>query len=115
MIGGVHIDQVGIQTVFERLDDTFGFVLTHQAVVHVHAYQLLADGLDQQSGYNGRIHAAGKGQQDLLVAHLSADLSHLLLDESVGQLQRCNTLHGIGTDIVCHMKSSIQLSKQQHS
>ena len=50
-----------------------------------------------------------------LDANLSADLSHLLLDESDRQFEVGDALHGIGTDIACHIKSSIQLSKQQHS
>ena len=40
----VHIDQVGVELVLEHLHHALGLVLSHQAVVHVHANQLIADG-----------------------------------------------------------------------
>ena len=45
------------------------------------AGQLLADGLDEQSGHDGGIHTAGQSQKDLLVTHLLADQLHLVGDE----------------------------------
>ena len=45
------------------------------------AGQLLADGLDEQRRHHRGVHAAGEGQQDLLVPHLPADELHLIGDE----------------------------------
>ena len=102
MIGGIDVNQVGIQAVPEHLDDTLGLVLTHEAVVDVDADELLADGLDQQSGNDGRIDTAGQGQQHLLVADLLADSLDLLVDEGIGQLKIGDAGHGFGSDIGIH-------------
>ena len=99
MIGGVHIDQVGVKTFLEHLDDALGLVLAHEAVVDMHADQLLADGLDQQRRDDGAVHAAGESQQHLLVANLRTDGGNLLVDERIGQFRRGDARHGFGTDI----------------
>ncbi len=52
-VGGVYIDQVSLQLLAEDADDLFGLALAQQAVVDVNAYQLLADGLDQQGCDDG--------------------------------------------------------------
>lgn len=44
-VGGVNVNQVGIHLIFEDVDDLLALALAHQAVVHVHADELLADGL----------------------------------------------------------------------
>ena len=49
--------------------DFFAFVLTEHAVVHEDAVQLLADGLVEQHSHHGGVHAAGKGADDVAVAH----------------------------------------------
>ena len=92
-VGGVDVDQVGVELVLEDLDDLLGFALAHQAVVHVHADELLADGLDQQRGNDGRVDAAGKGQQHLAVAHLLPDGLDRFVDEGVGQFGRGDAHH----------------------
>ena len=43
--------------------------------------QLLANGLDEQSGHDRGVHAAGQRQKHLLVAHLLADQLHLVGDK----------------------------------
>ena len=43
-------------------------------MVHEHAGELAADGLRQQGGAHGGVHAAAEGQQDLAVSHLLPDL-----------------------------------------
>ena len=102
MIGGIHVDQIGIQAVLEHLDDTFGFVLTHQTMVDMDTDQLLADCLDQQGGNHTGVNAAGQGQQDLLIANLGANLGDLLVDESLSKLRSGDACHGFGTYIIRH-------------
>ena len=102
MVGGIDIDQIGVQAVLKHLDDTLGLVLAHEAMVDVDADELLADGLDQQSGNDGRVDTAGEGQQDLLVADLLTDQLDLLLDEGIGQLKIGDAGHGFGSDIGTH-------------
>ena len=99
MVGSVNIDQVGIQTILEHLDDTLGLVLTHETVVDMDADQLLTDGFDQQSGNDRRVNTAGKSQQNLLVANLLTDQLDLLIDKGICQLEIGDTSHRLGTDI----------------
>ena len=51
----------------------------------MHANELLTDGLNKKCRDDGAVDAAGKGQQDLLVAHLLADSVNLLDDEGLGK------------------------------
>ena len=92
-IGRVHIDQVRAHLVPEDLDDLLGLALAKEAVVHMHADQVLTDRADEQRGDNRRIHAAGERQKNLLVAHLCTDLFYLLLDKRLRQLRRRDTRH----------------------
>ena len=46
-IRGVNVNEVGVELVAEHIDDLLGLALAHEAVVHVHADELLADGLDE--------------------------------------------------------------------
>ena len=101
-ISRVNIDQVGIHLVLEDVDDLLALALAHQAVVHVHADELLADGLDEQGRDNGAVNAARKGQQDLLVADLLADCSDLLFDERLGKFGSGDTHHVVGTLVGIH-------------
>ena len=66
----IHINQIGVHLIAEDLDDLLGLALAQQAVVHMHAHELLAHSLDEQSRHNGGINAARQGQQHLLVADL---------------------------------------------
>ena len=102
MIGGVHIDQVGVKLFSKRFDDTLGFILAHQAVVDVHAHQLLADSADQKCRHHRGVHTAAESQQNLLVAHLRTDLGHLLFNKRMGQLRRGDSFHSLGTNITRH-------------
>ena len=72
----------------------------------MHADQLLTDGLDEQSGHDGRVNTAAECQQHLLVAHLGADSSDLLVDKGLGQLGSGNALHGFGTNVFRHNNTS---------
>ena len=101
-VGGVHVHEVRVELVLEHVDHLLAFALAHEAVVHVHADELLADGLDQQRRHHGRVHAAGQRQQHLLVADLGADRLHLLVDERLGQLRRGDALHVLGTLVGIH-------------
>ena len=71
-----HIDAHALRKGLHHLQ---AFALAQQAVIHKHADQLGADGLMQQGGDNGGIHAAGQGQQHLVPAHLGADAGDGLL------------------------------------
>ncbi len=98
----VHIDEVGVHLVAEDLDHLLGLALAQQAVVYMHAGQLLADGLDEQRGHDGRVHTAGQGQKDLLIADLLAQGGNLLVDKSLGQFGRGDARHALGAFVVCH-------------
>ena len=92
-VHGVHIGQVRAQLVAEDLDDLLALALAHQAVVHVHALQLLAHRLDEQRCDDRRVHAARQGQQHLAAAYLRAQGLYLLRDELLRQLRRGDSLH----------------------
>ena len=72
-IHSVHIDEVGVHLVLEDVDHLLALALAHEAVVHVHAHEVLPDGLDQQRRHHAGVHAAGQGQQHLAAAHLLPD------------------------------------------
>lgn len=101
-ISSVDIDQVRIHLVLEDVDDLFALALAHQAVVHVHADELLADSFDEQGRNYRTVDAAGKSQQDLLVANLLADCSDLLIDEHLGKFGSGDTHHIVGTLVGIH-------------
>ena len=71
-------------------------------MIDVHRDQLLPDGPDQQGGDDGTVHPAGQRQQDLFIADLGADGLHLLRDERIGELLRCDALHAFRTLVVLH-------------
>ena len=56
------------------------FVQAHAAMVDKDANELLADGLVEERRADRRVNAAGKREQDLLVADLLLDRLDLLLD-----------------------------------
>ena len=101
-VGGVHVHEVRVQLVLEHVNHLLALALAHEAVVHVHADELLADGLDQQRRHHRRVHAAGQRQQHLLVADLGADRVHLLVDEGVRQLRGGDSLHVFGALVGVH-------------
>ena len=68
-------------------------------MVDVDAGELIAYRLDQQGGNDRRIHAAGKGQQNLLVTDLRPEGCDLLLDERLRQGRRGDALHVLGTNV----------------
>ena len=98
----VHIHQVGIHLIAEHLHYLLRLSLSEKAVVHVDAYQLLSDRLNQKRGYHGGIHASGQSQQHLLIAYLLLDSLHLLFDKSLRQFTRRDTDHVFGTFVVIH-------------
>ena len=101
-IGCVYIDQVRVHLVLEHVNDLLAFAFAHQAVVHVHANQLLANGLDQQGGNNGAVNAAGKSQQDLLVANLFTDCGNLFVNERLGKFRGGDAHHVVGALVGIH-------------
>ena len=71
-VDGVDIDEFGSELVAEHLDDLFGFAFAEQAVVHVHADQVFAYGLDEQCGDYRRINSAREGEEYFTVPNLAA-------------------------------------------
>ena len=85
----------------------FVFDRIHHNVNPVNGIQkMLADGFDEQSRNDGRIHTAGQGKKDLLVAYLGTDLRDLLTDKRFRQLGGGDAFHGFGTNIALHRDSS---------
>ena len=76
----VERDEVDAELALEDLLDHLAFVEAHAAVVDEDADELLADGLVEKRRADGRVNAAGKREQDLLVADLLLDRLDLLLD-----------------------------------
>ena len=101
-IGRVHVNQVRVHLMAEYVDDLLALALAHQPVIDMHADELLADGLDQKRRDDGRVHAAGQRQQDLLIADLRADGLHLFFNKRIGERRRGDALHRFGADIRIH-------------
>ena len=101
-VGGVHVNEVRVKLVAEHIDDLLGFALAHETVVHMHADELLADGLDQKGGHHGGVDAAGKGEQNLLVADLRFGFGNLLIDECLGQFGGGDAYHVVRALVGIH-------------
>ena len=102
----VYVYQVRIHLIPENTDHLFRLTLAKKSVIHMDTNQLLSDRSDQQSRYDGRIHAAGKGQQDFLIPNLFLNRFHLLIDKSLSKLGCRNTFHRLRSLIVCHSNVS---------
>ena len=87
-VHSVHINEVRIHLVAEHLDDLLRLSLAQQAVVHMDADKLLADGLNEQRRHHRGVHAAGQRQQHLFVPYLLPNLGDLRVDECLSLL-RC--------------------------
>ena len=70
-----------MKLVTEHLNHAFRFIFAHQAVVHMHAYQLLPDGPDQKRRHHGRIHAARQREKHPGIPYLAPDQLHLVFNE----------------------------------
>ena len=101
-VGRVDVDQVRAELFAEHLDDLFAFALAHQAVVHVHANELLADRTDQERGHHGAVHAAGKRQEHLAGADLLTDEGDLFFDELVCEFFRGDADHVVRAFVAVH-------------
>ena len=66
----VDINQIGLHLIAEHFNHLLRLPFTQQSMVDMYTNQLLADGLDQQRGNNGRIHSAGKRQQHFFIPNL---------------------------------------------
>ena len=104
-VGGVNVNEVGVELILEDVYDLFAFALAHKAVVYVDADELLADGLDEQRRDHGGVNAAGKCQKYVFVANLGADLFDFLVNESLGKFGRSDALHVFGTLVRIHPSS----------
>ena len=56
----------------KRFFDLFCFVLAHEAVIDVHAKQLIGDSLAYECGNDGAVNAARKAEENFFVAHFFA-------------------------------------------
>ena len=68
-VGGLNVFEVQVEMFAQVTHHLFALVLPENAVVHENAVKLMADGLVQQHGHHGGIHAAGKGADDMAFAH----------------------------------------------
>ena len=106
-VGGIHIDEVGVQLVAEHAHDLLGFAFAQESVIDMDGNQLFADGFDQQGRDDGGIDTAGERQQYFPVADLRAQFLNLFVNESLGQFGCRDPLHGRGTDVTsCHIVQS---------
>ena len=110
-INSINVNQVSVHLIAEHFNHLFRFTLTEQTMVNVHANELLADGLDQQSSDDGRVDTTGQCQQHLLVADLFAHELDLFFNES-----RCkgfigDALHRFGADNSGHWSSPQTINK----
>ena len=80
-VGGVDVHERHFERAAEELADAFGLVLAEQAVVHEDAGELVADGLVNERGRHGGIHAAGEAEDHVVGADRLADFRHGAVDE----------------------------------
>ena len=84
VVGRIHGDELDTGGGHEVVLDLLDLTLTQQTVIHEHAGELVADGLVHQGGGHGGVYTAGQAADHLGVAHLGADLGHLVLDDAGG-------------------------------
>ena len=85
---GVHSNDLDAEVLGEHAHHLITFVQTQQAVVDEHAGELIADGLVQQGGNDGRIDAAGQAQQDLAATNFLAHARDGVVDDLAGRPAR---------------------------
>ena len=74
-LGSVHADDVKTETLIV-VQNIAKLVLAQHAVVHKNTSQIAADGTVEQHGCNRTVHAAGKSENDFVVAQLFLQRSH---------------------------------------
>ena len=85
---GIDADDLHAEVLGEDLHDLVAFVEAQQAVIDEHAGELVADRLVQQRRDHRGIHAAGKAQQHLALAHLRAHARDGVFDDVADAPQR---------------------------
>ena len=68
----------------------------------MYAYQLLPHRFNQQCGHNGRIHAAGQGQQHFFISNLLAQFRNLFFNKCFCQFACRNPFHRFRTFCLFH-------------
>ena len=101
-VDGVDVDEVGVHLAAEHLDHLFGLPFAQQAVVDVHADEVLADRLDEQRRHDGRIDPARQREQHLFAAHLAAHRRDLLVDERLRLRRALDARHVFGALVAFH-------------
>src|SRR5215217_7997111 len=69
------MDQRDVVVVAEHGHDLFALTQPHQAVIHINAGELVADGFVNENGSHGGIHTTGEAADHALCANLFADLA----------------------------------------
>src|SRR5262245_42474949 len=64
----IHMDQIDLECIAERLDDVFALAGAEQAIVHEETRELIADGLVDQRRDHGRVHTAGERADHAIAA-----------------------------------------------
>ena len=108
-VGSVNVYKIGVELISEHLYNVFGFVFTHQTVVYVYANKLLANSLYKKRGNDRRVDTARKGEQNLFVAYLRANLGYLFINKFLCELGCCDSSHCIGSDVRIHKNSSSEI------
>ena len=98
----VDVDEVRVHLVAEHLDDLLRLALAQKPVIDVHAHEVFADCLDEQSRHDGRIHPARKREQHFFVADLLLNRLHLLVDERIRKVRIVDARHVLGALVVIH-------------
>ena len=103
---GMNMNEIHIELLGKYLFNLFRLVLAKQAMVYEYAYQLLANCLSAQGCNNGRINAAGKAQNNALVANLSADSGNGVFDDGIHSpvgFQSCDIEQEVGKHLVAKL------------
>ena len=101
-VDGVDVDEGGVHLIAEHLHHLFGLPFAQQAVVDVHADEVLADRLDEQRRHDGRIDPARQREQHLFAAHLAAHRRDLLVDERLRLRRALDARHVFGALVAFH-------------
>ena len=79
----MHMNEIDIELLGEDLFNLLGLALAQQAVINKHAGHLLTDGTCAKSSNHRRINAAGKRQDNAVLAHRLAEIGRHALDQVI--------------------------------
>ena len=102
-VGRIDVDQVGVHIISEDFDDLLRLTLSEEAVVDVHADELLADRLDEQGCDDAAVDTAGECKENFLVPDLILRQLDLLCDERIRLLLRGDARHPVRSSDLCYI------------